>query len=348
MKLIRDPSYEAWDAFQTHVPHASFPQSWAWGAFRSASGMPVLRFALEGNEKHWLIAAQMEYRRRRFGIGYWFMPCGPVFSPRVPMEKRTRLLQRFLSDIHGAGVTDALFWRMEPSAGIKQPEGLLPRIAKAGRPFAFVRVPALNPSSTRRIDLAKPTDALRAEMHHKTRYNIRVAERKGVAVRVSRSPEDVERFLTLLAETASRREFTPQSAGYLRDMARMLSERDLLRLRIAEVNGGMRAGSMEIAYGDTVTYLHGASAGEERESMAPYALHWDAIVTAKREGFRWYDFWGENPPVPAMPDWKASWQGITRFKSGWGGAHVDLAGTWDLPQRPRLYALAFFPRRFKT
>ncbi|MCR4278511.1 MAG: peptidoglycan bridge formation glycyltransferase FemA/FemB family protein [bacterium] len=347
MKLILDPSYEVWDAFHSHVPWSQFTQSWAWGSFRSSTGVQVARVALEGKEGRWLISAQMEFRARRGGLGYWYAPRGPVFSSRVPMEKRRMLFQRFITELNTAGLKDALFLRVEPHAELKKPEGLLPRISKDGRLFSFVRAPALNPSSTRLIDLSKPVDVLLSEMHQKTRYNIRVAERNEVKVRVTRSQEDIEFFFSLLADTAQRGAFVPQSCPYLRDMIRMLSERDMLRLRVAEVNGVMSAGSVEILYGDTVTYLHGASSNDERNVMAPYALHWDAIVSAQREGFQWYDFWGENPSVSAMPDWKSSWEGISRFKQGWGGRHIDMAGTWDLPYNRFMYELVFLLRRFK-
>ena len=104
------------------------------------------------------------------------------------------------------------------------------------------------------------------------------------------------------------------------------------------------AANLEICFGDTVTYLHGASSSTSRESMAPYALHWAAMCEAKREGYRYYDFWGCNPSDPKSFYYKPSWQGITRFKQGWGGELVDLIGTYDLPINKFLYKLAFFGR----
>ncbi len=75
--------------------------------------------------------------------------------------------------------------------------------------------------------------------------------------------------------------------------------------------------------------------------MAPYALHWEAIKTARREGRNFYDFWGVNPASKSNYYYKSSWEGISRFKLGWGGELVSLLGTWDVPRHPVLYRLVF-------
>ena len=344
MRFTIDPSLEAWEQFQTQTPWAQFTQSWAWGSFRASQGVKILRAAIEGKSGRWLIAAQLEYREKRGGLGYWYAPRGPVFSNRVPDQKKRKLLQRFIAELHSAGIKSSLVWRLEPMTELKKPEGLLPMIKKEGQPFKFIRVPALNPSATRVIDLHKDEEKLLSEMHQKTRYNMRIAEKRGVSVRLAHDQEDIERFLALIQETATRASFVSQSPAYLRDMVRMLSEREMIRIRMAERNDTLLAASLEILYGDTVTYLHGASSSEERDTMAPFALHWDAIKSAKQEGFSKYDLWGENPESQATSSWKASWEGITRFKKGWGGEHIDLCGTWDIPHSPRLYKLIFLPR----
>ncbi|HWR00048.1 MAG TPA: peptidoglycan bridge formation glycyltransferase FemA/FemB family protein, partial [Candidatus Methylomirabilis sp.] len=111
------------------------------------------------------------------------------------------------------------------------------------------------------------------------------------------------------------------------------------RVRIAEKGGEPLAASLEVSYGDTRTYLYGASSSAKRNLMAPYALHWDAIRTAKREGCRYYDFHGVNPADESSPSWKSSWAGITRFKLGWGGERRDLVGTWERPTNRVAYRL---------
>jgi lipid II:glycine glycyltransferase (peptidoglycan interpeptide bridge formation enzyme) len=142
-------------------------------------------------------------------------------------------------------------------------------------------------------------------------------------------------------ETAERDGFTQHDASYLEETFCWLERHDMARVRLAEHDGEVLAANMEVRYGDTVTYLYGASSSMHRQLMAPFALHWDAITEAQREGYRWYDFWGANPASKASFFYKKSWEGITRFKSGWGAEHIHLPGTWDLPFILPLYRLLF-------
>ncbi len=79
--------------------------------------------------------------------------------------------------------------------------------------------------------------------------------------------------------------------------------------------------------------------------MAPYLLHWQAIQEAHVTGYKFYDMWGANPESQASFYYKSSWEGITRFKRGWGGRQIDFVGTWDLPLHPLIYQIVF-PEQF--
>jgi lipid II:glycine glycyltransferase (peptidoglycan interpeptide bridge formation enzyme) len=140
---------------------------------------------------------------------------------------------------------------------------------------------------------------LLSRLHQKTRYNIRVAERHGVKIRTLSHAKDLKAFLHLMDETAERDGFTQHDASYLEETFCWLERHDMARVRLAEHDGEVLAANMEVRYGDTVTYLYGASSSMHRQLMAPFALHWDAITEAQREGYRWYDFWGANPASKA-------------------------------------------------
>lgn len=233
----------------------------------------------------------------------------------------------------------ALFWRMEPVSELSEPEALLP--------LAFRRTSALDPVTTVILDLGPGEDDLLSRMHEKTRYNIRLAERHGVSVRTGSSERDLGEFLRLMAETAARDRFVQHAPEYLKVTFTFLRDNGIAQLRVAEFEGKTVAANLEVLFGDTVTYLYGASSNEHRNVMAPYALQWDAIREAKRRGYRTYDFWGANPQSKAMYDYKPSWEGITRFKMGFGARLVNLAGTWDLPFNIYLYRLLFLKRFFR-
>jgi lipid II:glycine glycyltransferase (peptidoglycan interpeptide bridge formation enzyme) len=335
MQLISIQEKDAWDRFVSKQTGAQFTQSWAWGEFKSDRGHHVIRLALRDDDRI-LAAGQFIRHPTRLLGGFWYAPRGPVIRHDLIPES-DRILAAYLERLEDRVLPGhALFWRIEPPLESKR-GGMLP--------LEWVRAHAYQPASTLLIDLSESEEELLADMHEKTRYNIRLSERKGVTVRVADSDSDIELFLAMNEETSRRDQFRSQSTSYIRATYQALHPKRMARIRIAELGGTALAASMEIVYGDTVTYLYGASASESRAAMAPYALHWDAIRSAKQDGSLFYDFYGINPADESSPYFKPSWRGITRFKLGWGGHRADYVGTWELPRRPLLYRIMRTIRR---
>ncbi|MSR85319.1 peptidoglycan bridge formation glycyltransferase FemA/FemB family protein [Candidatus Uhrbacteria bacterium] len=340
MHLIEMTDQKIWDGFVMSQPWAQFTQSWMWGEFQKSQGHKVKRFFLVGaglsrpgqGDPAPTMAIQLIQYKKRFS-GYWFAPRGPIFATHTHQDLRQsfRICLEEILKQKLAGQT--LFYRFEPAIRLKQGHGMMPRRLRRNH--------MMSPSSTILIDLKKSEEELLVAMHPKTRYNIRVAEKHGVMVREGKTSQDFASFLTLLNETAERDQFDPHGARYLQALWDFLSPSGMAQVCFAERDGIPLAANLEIGYGDTLTYLHGASSSSARELMAPYALHWDTIKTAKSEDFHFYDLWGCNPESKAAFYYKPSWEGITRFKLGWGGERVDLIGTWDLPINRVLYRLAF-------
>lgn len=335
MKLIEITSQATWDAFVSTQAYAQFTQSWAWGEFRQSCGCEIRRFVVLDEIGDWRAAIQLELRHRRFGLGYWFAPRGPVFFSKASHAERKQVLDFILQQIKTKKEFQdhVVFWRLEPfilmdAAGEKEKQ--YPGLSWH---------PSLNPANSAVLDMSKAEDVLLAQMHTKTRYNIRVAEKHGVSVREAQTPKDVETFLDLYEATGTRDGFVPQPRSYVRKTYEALRSSGMATIRLAEYAGKVTSANMEIAYGDTVMYLYGSSSDEHREVMAPYALHWQAIRSAKQRGFRYYDFGGANPLEQTSPEYKKTWEGITRFKKNWGAQVWEFVGTWDAPQRPWLYRL---------
>ncbi|MCC7522398.1 peptidoglycan bridge formation glycyltransferase FemA/FemB family protein [Candidatus Uhrbacteria bacterium] len=325
MKLVEITSRETWDAFVSGLPYAQFTQSWAWGEFQQSLGKKIMRlFIAEG--KNTFGAVQFMFQPKRIFGGYWLCPRGPVFALDLPEEKKRKVMDVISENLDLPG---GFFIRLEPMLYSDERQLL------SGK---FHRRKSYNPSSTVLIDLYKSEEDLLAAMHHKTRYNIRVAERHGVTVREG-GVDDIETFIRLAEETATRDKFLQHDAGYLRKTFLELAKTGSAILRLAEWNGNVLAANMEIHYGDTVTYLHGASASLDRQVMAPFILHWMAIRSAKEKGLKYYDLWGCNPESPSNPDYKKSWEGISRFKLNWGGRRIELVGSHDITAHAFLYKL---------
>lgn len=323
MSLLEIMDQKQWDGFIASQPRAQFTQSWAWGEFRISRGQQIKRFALTDASGTWEAAALFIYFPKPLVGGYWYAPRGPVVRDDL---KASDVVSRFLNELQSQNLSRSLFWRIEPVPSAISVSGL-------------VRSHAYMPASTLLVDLSKSEEELSKEMHEKTRYNIRVAERHGVTVRVATGEEGIETFLRLNDETAKRDGFVSQPSAYIRATYDFLAKRGMAQIRIAELDGKPLAASLEVVFGDTATYLYGASSSTSRNAMAPFALHWDAIRAAKTAGHKLYDFYGVNPADTTSPYYKKSWEGITRFKLGWGGERVDYVGTWELPRMKGMYRL---------
>lgn len=201
------------------------------------------------------------------------------------------------------------------------------------------------PEWTWRVDLLPSEDTLLAAMHEKCRYNVRLAQRKGVAVRTAHgTPADMDVFWSLLQDTAQRQQIHTHPRPYYDAMIRALQRPRAsdahdtdVRLYIAE-HAGVPIAAILVAYcGETATYLHGGSAYAHRALVAPQLLHWTAMRDAKAVGMRWYDFGGIAPESDAASHDFASWAGITEFKKRFGGEAMHHPPTLDLVLRPFWY-----------
>lgn len=192
------------------------------------------------------------------------------------------------------------------------------------------------PSSTLFIDLKNPLETIQAQMKPKTRYNIRLADRKGVTVREV-GVEHLSIWYKLYAETAERNRITLHSIDYFKTLLKARKSLDGLDTKItmllAEADGKALAGMFLVLSGGRGTYLYGASSNDCRNYMGTYALQWNAIKKAKEAGCFQYDMFG----ISQLPDPAHPMYGLYRFKSGFGGRLYHRQGCWDYPLKENLY-----------
>jgi lipid II:glycine glycyltransferase (peptidoglycan interpeptide bridge formation enzyme) len=191
------------------------------------------------------------------------------------------------------------------------------------------------PSTTLLLDLTPSLDVLLERMKPKTRYNIRLARKKGVEV--FRAPASmVPCFHDLYVQTATRDAFCPPALDHLSALFEPIEngEEGVETIMLLASDGeDLLAGAVVLFSGKTATYLHGASSNIKRSSMAPYALQWEILREAKARGCCVYDMFGASPPG----DSSHPLQGVTRFKQGFGGRLFHRAGCWDYPLNEELY-----------
>jgi len=288
MELIEITNKEQWDKQIGSQKMSQFLQSWDWGQFQKDLGREIWRLDLNEN--------------------YIF-----VIKMPLPLEQNYLYIPRlnFLLDKgtldslkHLAQTEKSIFLRLE--LVLQQDLDL----------FGFKKIPSVQPATTLILDLNKSEEELLAEMHQKTRYNIRLAENKGVMV--TESAEGLDNFYDLISNTYNRKGLSVYNKEYYKKLLANLAGAKIYQ---AEYQGQILCANLVLPYGDTITYLHGGSSEDGKNLMAPHLLQWETIKKAKGLGYKYYDFWGID---------EKKWPGVTRFKKGFGGFEADYGGAWDL------------------
>lgn len=347
MGIVEVQDKYAWDGFLLAQPTqvGIFLQSWQWGEFQTRLGRKVWRLGItrtDTNRKtngHELVGVCGIVRHNLpFDRSCLYAPRGPVLDHGAWSMKH-RAWDGLMDYVRRIAQKErAIFWKIEP------PEAPGAAVNEFWRSSKFVSTDPVQPRQTLIVDLTRSKDELLAGMHEKTRYNIRLADRKGIKVKTG----EFDEFWSLLCATARRDGFRTHPRRYYEIMLKSLSgERTQMRVRLhtAYLNKTPLAGAIVGYFGDTATYLHGASDYAHRALMAPYALHWSIMQIAKQNGCKFYDFWGIQLGAKGQGLGARNWEGMTRFKMGFGGTVVDYPGAFDLPLRKFWYTLYRFGRK---
>lgn len=342
MKLVEITEKQK-EKFQSLVKiNGSFLQDWQWGEFQKSLGRDVRRFAVEepnenfggdgGGSNGYSLVGQ-GYFSEAGGKRYFFMPYGPVIYPGLlQSEKFQQRLDFFCAHLKKL-FPDLLFVRFE----------LLEYFGDSELKGA-VKTKDINPKKTLVLDISSDEESLMQQMHSKTRYNIRLAAKKGIEVRSSDEISDQQ--AQLFISTAKRAGVRPFEAEYYKKLVRFFARNENIHAKVYSAwhEGDLLAVNIMLYYrygfyDNQMTYLFGASADVKRNLMAPYLLHWQAILDAKSEGFRQYDFWGieEDPKHP--------WYGFSKFKFGFGGRVGTHAGSYDYVLNSAWYNVYKFLRK---
>ena len=300
-------------------PDGGFLQSDDWANFQISAGH---EFFHEENQNGW---ANIFEQKVFIGGSYGYIPRGPIFCSNVDKS--------FIQGIVQLAKKCGWSWiRLEP-----RNDRELSDYQSLG--FNLIKAPHnVQPKEIFLVDLKKESEEILNNMKSKTRYNIRLAEKKGIKIRVSRDDQKVERFLDLIEMTASRDGIVSHPRAYYKKMLEKISE-PMLKLYLAEFQGEILAGALVSRSSDVSTYLHGASSDNQRELMAPYLIQWQAMREAKACGASFYDLGGV-----ALKEKNSRWKGITRFKVGFSpkSDSIIFPGSYDLiisPFRYKIYRL---------
>lgn len=305
LRLITEKQKTDYNKLVTHVI-----QSWEWGKFRKSLGIPLLRYGLHQNGK--LIKAfQLTLHKIPFTNQYvGYLPKGPL-----PDKELAESLKKIGRENNCAfiklepDIEQATDNRLQVTDGfMKSPKPLFTK-------YNFV------------LDLTKSEEEILKNMHPKTRYNIKVAQKHGVKVKTRTDDKAFDIYLKLYFETTKRQGYHGHNEHYHQKVWETLKKAGMVRLLIATYQGKPLAAWMLLNFNSTLYYPYGGSSKIHPEVMANNLVAWEAIKLGKKLGLKKFDMWGALGPDA---DSKDPWFGFHKFKLGYGGKLVEYIGTYDL------------------
>ena len=313
VRIAPEKDASLWDK---HVSHPL--QSWAWGEFRKAMGIDVVRLGVYENDtltRCW----QMTFHKiphTPYTVGYF--PKG-----EKPTEEMITELKKIGQEKH------AIYIQLEPNTTLSEFQNPKALNLTASHHPLFTRYTFI-------LDCTKQEDALLSSFHPKTRYNIKIAQKHGVTIREDNSDAAFKEYLKLSEETTKRQGFFAHNRIYQQTMWKTMKKEGVARLWTATFKGETLAAWILFVWNDTVYYPYGASGRSHRETMAPNLLLWEIMKWAKSKGLSYFDLWGALGPNPDVHD---PWYGFHRFKQGYNPKPVEFAGSFDLVLSPFLYQI---------
>ncbi len=320
--------------FLNRFPVGAFLQSRFWSRVLTLQGIKNWQLNVVRHQE--VVAHCLLYSHKLpFGKSYLYAPKGPLINLSEPTEvKETFAL--ILSQIRDITIAtekrQEIFCRLEPN------------IAPPPLDIPWQATTNIQPTTTLIIDLEQSTENIFAQFKEKARYNIRVAEKKNLTVEWGHDEKALKQFTTLTKKTSLRHRIKSHESQHYRAILEASGDDGITRIAWITYNNKPIAAHLYIFFGSTVTYLHGAMDYRQRNLMAPYVLHWQAIQQAKQEGFKYYDMWGLAPADGSKP----SWEGFSRFKRGFGGQELVAPGAFDFIYIPTWYNVYSQLRNFKS
>jgi peptidoglycan pentaglycine glycine transferase (the first glycine) len=339
LQFVKIENPQQWNTCLNQDLNGHFLQSWEWGQFKGRFGWTPHYLAWKNDHDQIKAAALV---LKRFFSSYFSI----LYCPRGPSLDWSDkpICSSVLSDLQTfANSEGSIFLKIDPDVALGEEksialdglQGLGKKVTEQLREFTWrPSAEQIQFRNSMLLDLRPSEDELLSRMKQKTRYNVRLASRRGVTVRKG-DHADLELLYRLYAETSLRDRFTIRESAYYQDAWGSFIKAGMAQPFIAEVNGEPVAAIVIFHFGKRAIYMYGMSRDLHREKMPNHLLQWEAIMWAKSRGYTLYDFWGAPDNFTEEdPMW-----GVYRFKKGYGAEVLRTIGAWDYIAKPMLYKL---------
>jgi lipid II:glycine glycyltransferase (peptidoglycan interpeptide bridge formation enzyme) len=312
-------------------------QSYEWGEIkRKSGGWKPVRLIGEDDNGQVIASALMLFRSiPKTGRTIAYVPRGPVID-----TTDLSLLEEFTAAMRDAALKRrAILVKIDPPVPVEDEESAK-NIEKSG----FMPIPdstgfgGTQPKCVMQLDIVDDIEQVFENFKPKWRYNIRLAQKKGVAVNTNCTKDDLRRFHDLYKITASRDGFVGRGFSYFETLWDVLEPEGYAKLFLTCYGETTLSGALAFVIGDRAWYVYGASSNEHRNLMPNHLMQWEMIQWAKSLGCKWYDFRGVSPRRGASEE-DDHLQGLNRFKEGFSARYVEYIGEYDLILSPVWYWL---------
>ena len=323
---------KSWDDFLEQTQEGNFLQRWFWGELQQSLGKKIWRIRI-GDSKI-LLQAQIIEEKLFSQLSYLYLPFGPVFQSHLSPSMRQEAERRFLKRIRDLGKErKSIFLRIEPREAF-----LLPSFSK-NPPLKRIQ-----PQKTRLLDLRPSLAEIQKGFSVRSRYNIRLAQRKGLKlIRCQQlNPANKKyliKFNQLIQATSQRKHFHVHPQSYYQALLTKAISEGWGELFLAEYQEEIIGAYFLVTSHQWVTCLHGAVDYRYRFAKASHFLQWEQIKAAKEKGCLVYDFWGID---------KKLWPGVSFFKESFGGQTIEYPRGSEIILRPGWYFLYKLYRKIRN
>ncbi len=293
------------------MKQSHFLSSSHWQNFQNSLGRKT--FLEDTEDYHFLAILETEKIKKIY------CPYSPFIKNKSGLKKADQKLTEIAKE------NKAILVRIEPTGDVEVED-----LKKLG----YKKVKSVQPELTWLIDLSQTEEEIVAQMKKNNRGRYRNAHKKGLSFHQTTDLDDLEKIIELIHGISVKNKVKLHKADYLRKQAKILLKADIMRMFVVKLEDKIIGGTLVCDYQGVRYHTQSAADPEFHKTGANTFLKASTIIDAKRQGLKYFDFWG----ITDSQDPNHPWYGFTQFKKSFGGAEYRYLGTWEKPINKTLYA----------